>query len=113
MLVKRPQRSKFLEAMSMLVRSWVAVSTNTVKNCFRKAGISQELQVAIINADDDPFKLLEENVNELRSRGLVDKDVAVDDDVNIYFEICTSETMAITDREILDSVLINDCAEVE
>ena len=38
-----------LEAMRMLVRSWDAVSANTVKNCFRKAGISEEKQVASIN----------------------------------------------------------------
>ena len=56
------------EAMRMLVRSWDAASTNTVKNCFRKAGISVEKQVASINDEDDPFKLLEENVNELKSR---------------------------------------------
>ena len=102
-----------LEAMSMLVRSWDAVLTNTVKNCFRKAGISQEIQVAIINDEDGPFKLVEENVNELRSRGLIDEGFAVDDDVNIDFEICTSETITITDRENLDSILTNDCAEIE
>ena len=93
-----------LEAISMLVRSWDAVSINNLKNCFRKAGISQEIQVAIINAEDDPFKLLEQSVNELRPRGLANEDFAVDDDVNIDFEICTSETIAITDRDILDSI---------
>ena len=30
---------------AMLVRSWDAVSANTIKNCFRKAGISEETQV--------------------------------------------------------------------
>ena len=83
--------------MSMLVRSWEAVSTNTVKNSFRKAGISQEIQVAVINAEHDPFKLLKENVNELGSFGLVDEDFAVDDYINIDFEICTSKTIAILD----------------
>ena len=35
-----------LEAMRMLIRSWDAVSTNTVKNCFRKADILEETRVA-------------------------------------------------------------------
>ena len=36
-----------LEAMPMLVTSCDAVSANTVKNCFRKAGLSEETQVAV------------------------------------------------------------------
>ena len=80
-----------LEDTGMLVKSWDAVSANTIKNCFRKAGIEDETQVASINDEDDLFKLLEENVNELKSRGLVDGDLTVDDYVNIDFEVCTSE----------------------
>ena len=68
-----------LEAMRMLVRSWEAVSTNTLKNCFRKAGISEETQVASSNDEDDPFKFLEENVYEPKSRVLVNGDFTVDD----------------------------------
>ena len=101
-----------LEAMRMLVRSWDAVSANTVKNCYRKAGILEETQIASINDDeDDLFKLLEENINELYPRGLVDRDLTVDDYVNIYFEVCTNETSAIPAREILDSILTNDYAQ--
>ena len=85
-----------LEAMPILVRPWDAVSANTVKDCFRKAGISEETQVASINDEDDPFKLLQENVNELKLRGLVDGDLAADGNINIDFEVCTSETSAIT-----------------
>ena len=59
-----------LEAMRILVWSWDAVSSNTVKNRFRKAGISQETPVASIDDEDDPFKMLAENVNDLKSRGL-------------------------------------------
>ena len=64
-----------LEAMRMLVRSYDTVYANSVKNCFRKAGISEETQVASINDEDGPFKLFEEKVNELKSRGLVDGDL--------------------------------------
>ena len=58
-------------------------------------------QVASVNDEDDSFKLLQDSVNELKSRGLVDGYLTVDDYVNIDFEVCTSETSAITDREIL------------
>ena len=95
-----------LEAMRMLVRSWDVASANTVKNCFRMAGISEETQVASINDEDDPLKLLDR-----KSRSLVGGDLTVDDYVSIDFEVCTSD--AITDREILDSILINDYAEEE
>ena len=51
-----------------------------------------------MNDEDDPFKLFEENVSELKSRGLLDGDLTVDGYVNIFdFEVCTSETSAITD----------------
>ena len=102
-----------LETSRMLVRLWDAVSGSTVKNCFRKAGISEETRVASINDKDDPFKLLEENVNEFKSRGLVDGDLTVDDCVNIDFEVYSSKTSAITDQEILDSILIDYYAEEE
>ena len=86
-----------LEAMRMLVRSWDALSVSTVKNCFRKAGITKKTHVANINDEDDPFKLLEENVKELKLSCLVDEDFTVNDYVNIDFEVCTSETSAITE----------------
>ena len=97
----------------MLVRPWDAVSANILKNCFRKASVSEETQVASINDEDHAFKLLEEKVNELKSRGLVDGGLTVDVYVNIDFEVCTSETSAITDRQILDSILIKNYDEEE
>ena len=110
---KTTPKINILQAMRMLVRSWDAISINTVKNCFRKAGISQETQVASINEEDDPFKLLQQNVDELKSRDLVDENLTVDDYVDIDFQVTTSETSAMTDQEILDSILINDLAEEE
>ena len=64
--------------MRILVRSWDALSANTVKNCFKKGDISQETQVAIVNDEDDPFKFLEENVKKLKSCGLVDGELTAD-----------------------------------
>ena len=62
MLVKRFHVSTFLKCI--LVRSWDTISSNTVKNCFRKESISQETQVANIKDEDYLFKILAENVNE-------------------------------------------------
>ena len=110
---KATPKINILQAMRMLAKSWDAISINTVKNCFRKAGISQETQVASINEEDDPFKLLQQNVDELKSGYLVDENLTVDDYVDIDFQVTTSETSAMTDQEILDSILINDLAEEE
>ena len=52
-------------------------------------------------------------MNELKSRDLVDENLTVDDYVDIDFQVTTSETSAMTDQEILDSILINDLAEEE
>ena len=68
----------------MLVRSWDTVSAKTAKNCFRNAGVSKETHVASVNDEDDPFKLLEENINELKSRDLVDGELTVDDYINRF-----------------------------
>ena len=66
-----------------------------------------------INEENDPFKLLQQNVDELKSRDLVDENLTVDDYVGIDFQVTASETSAMTDQEILDSILINDLAEEE
>ena len=84
-----------------------------MKNCFRKASISPETQIASIEDEYDPFKILAENVSDLKSCGLIDENIEVDDCVDIDFEIRISETHTIADQEILDFVLSNDCAEEE
>ena len=57
--------------------------------------------------------MLAENVNELKLRGLIDENLVVDDYVDIDFDVCSSETHAMTDQEILDSVLYSNSAEEE
>ena len=49
-----------LDAIDPLVTAWDRVSTETIKNCFRKAGISRETRENAINDSDDPFKALAE-----------------------------------------------------
>ena len=59
--------------MQLLQSSWSEVLETTVKNCFRKAGISEEVAEEAINKQDDPFKdlstdELEDSINEFRER---------------------------------------------
>ena len=42
--------------METLVSAWNAVSTETIVNCFRKAGISNANQETVIDDEDNPFK---------------------------------------------------------
>ena len=66
---KKPlPKSTVLDAMTMLVAAWDGVSESTVVNCFKKAGICKESQENSINDDDDPFKVLAEEMNILRER---------------------------------------------
>ena len=52
--------------MNILVDSSKAVSKETIINCFRKAGITSAVQQAAISDSDDPFKDLQESLNDLR-----------------------------------------------
>ena len=49
-----------LRVMKILLSSWEAVSAQTIVNCFRKAGITPEAQIAAITDADDPFSNLKE-----------------------------------------------------
>ena len=66
---KLPQTS-ILDAMQLLQSAWSEVSELTIKNCFRKYGISEKSAEQAINEEDDPFKDitadLEETITELR-----------------------------------------------
>ena len=68
---KLPQTS-ILDAMQLLQSAWSEVSGLTIKNCFRKSGISEKSAEQAINKEDDPFKDitadLEETITELGER---------------------------------------------
>ena len=51
----------------MLVSAWNALTTETIVNCFHKAGISAENQDAAIAEEDDPFKDLQDEIDALRT----------------------------------------------
>ena len=57
-----------LDAMNILVAAWARVSEQTVQNCFKKAGISQEAQKSAQNDDNDPFKVLVEEMDNLKEK---------------------------------------------
>ena len=68
---KLPQTS-VLDAMQLLQSAWSEVLELTIKNYFRKSGISEKSAEQAINEEDDPFKDitadLEETITELRKR---------------------------------------------
>ena len=55
-----------LQSVKTLADSWGVVTKETIINCFRKAGITPAVQQAAIADSDDPFKDLQESLNDLR-----------------------------------------------
>ena len=53
--------------MQILVAAWDAVTTKMVLNCFQKSKVSSENQKVVIAEDDDAFKELEEEIENLHS----------------------------------------------
>ena len=52
--------------MTILTRAWNKVTPETIKNCFKKAGICSEAQTIAINDLDNPFAVLSEEIQSLR-----------------------------------------------
>ena len=52
--------------MKVLADSWEVVTKETIIICFRKAEITPAVQQADIADSDDPFKDLQESLNDLR-----------------------------------------------
>ena len=53
---KQPARTSVLEAMMILKKAWGEVTEQTIRNYFRKLGISLEAQEGAMDDHDDPFK---------------------------------------------------------
>ena len=49
----------------MIVAAWDVVTTKTVVNCLRKSKILSESQKTAVDEDNDPFKDLEEEIENL------------------------------------------------
>ena len=52
--------------MKNLVSSWYAVSEETIANCFKEANISHAKQQTAATDATEPFKKLEEELDNLR-----------------------------------------------
>ena len=85
-------------AMALLTATWECISSITLVNCFRKAGISSESQ-AWSQSDDDPYKLLAAQLDELQDRGEFPIDFIVDGYVNE--EVVISKAHRLKDSEII------------
>ena len=97
-----------LQAMKILVPSWEAVSTQTIVNCFRKAGITPEAQNAAITDADNPFSYLKESLQQLHDidPDMVPEGVTPESLIDVDNEVITMAPM-ITDNYILRRVTIN------
>ena len=90
-----------LDAMKMLVLAWESVTEETIINCFSKAGISKDQQVAAINDDDDPFKALTKEIESLWGRKLdLAPEFASNNLLNVdEYLVCTESLL--TDDDII------------
>ena len=61
-------RVSFLTALQLLTSAWNEVSQATIVNCFRKAKISDKNLTIGINDENDPFKRINEDLQELRDK---------------------------------------------
>ena len=88
-----PTNINTLEAMTFLTAVWECVLQETLVNCFKKAGISSESQVRSQSDEDDPFKLLDAQLEDFQDRC---ESPLVDFTVNGYVDadedVLTSET---------------------
>ena len=92
-----------LDAITILTRAWNKVTPETIKNCFKKAGICSEAQTIAINDLDNPFAVLSEEIQSLREAypEAVPANVNADDVIGIDDAVSTSESGSLTDEEIL------------
>ena len=104
-----------LDAMSILTDAWSRVSEETVRNCFRKAGIGNEAQESALNDDDDPFKILLEDITTLREKNpnLALDGVSTEDFVNTDDDVLTSDIDSLSDEDILAEFREESLMEVD
>ena len=92
--------------MEMSVSAWDALSTETIVNCFRKPGISTESQETAIAQDDNPFRELQDEIDDFRS---VQPDLIEEDFDATTFADVDAEVIAVqpppSDAEIVAELL--------
>ena len=87
----------------MLASAWNKGSQATIVNCFKKAKISDKDQTIEINDEDDPFKEINEDLQELRDKdsSLVPDSMTAEDLASADDAVITKES-TLTDEEILE-----------
>ena len=90
-----------LQSMKILVDSWEVVN---IINCFRKAGITPAVKQAAISDSEDPFKDLQESLNDLRK---ADSSM-VPDDVTATALVSLDDDVIATATEISEGDIIEE-----
>ena len=99
-----------LTALQLLALTWNKVSQTTIVNCFKKAKILDKDQTLAINDEDDPFKEINDDLQELREKdsSLVPESMTAEDLASADDAVITWES-TLTDEEILeDATKIDD-----
>lgn len=101
---KSPYPTSILDAMAILTEVWGRLSEETIPNCFRKAGIANQAQQSALNDDDDPFKILLEDISALQKRRpeLVPDEVSAEDVVDTDSGVLTSNIISLSNEDILE-----------
>ena len=107
-------KASLLTALQLFASAWNEVSQATIVNCFKKAKISDKEQTIAINNENDPFKQINEDLQELREKdsslmpeSMTEEDLASADDA-----VRTRES-TLTDEEILEETTKIDDDGVE
>ena len=92
-----------LTALQLRASAWNAVSQATIANCFKKAKISDKDQTIAINDEDNPFKEINEDLQELREKdsSLVPESMTAEDLASADDAVITRES-TLNDEEILE-----------
>ena len=125
---KHLARTSILEAMIMLKKTCDEVTEQTIRNCFRKSGISLEAQEGAMDDHDDLFKgmvddgeddsavdELEFDLNQLREArpDLAPENLDADGLVDFDREVATNETRPLSVDESVNEYLPQPVETVE
>ena len=95
----------FLKAMHLLVSGWNDFSKETVIDCFWKTNISEKDQMNKVNDVVDPFKELNESLNELQTKdwSVLPESMTVQDIAEVDDQVITMAPF-LTNELILEEV---------